>query len=195
MRVGLYLSGMSLAFGFTLMAAPSSAAPMITAVGTDVSTSPFSFSYLGSTFTISKGDGFGSLISVSTAGSAAVRTVFGSPSTDFTDRGVPLYDANTLGGYGSFPVTTPVGASNGANFLGLRVTSAGQSFYGFLYTTNANVNSYGFESLANTGITATTTVPAAVPEPATWALMILGFGAIGYAMRRGQRETAKVRFA
>lgn len=25
---------------------------------------------------------------------------------------------------------------------------------------------------------------AAVPEPATWAMMILGFGAVGYAMRR-----------
>ena len=184
MRVGLYLSSTSLLFGLALMSAPSSAAPMITAVGTDVTNTPFSFSYLGSTFTISKGDGFGSLISVSTAGGAAVRTVFGSPSTDFTDRGVPLYDDNTLGGYGSFPVNTPVGASNGSNFLGLRVTSAGQNFYGFLYSTNAQVNSYGFESVANTGITATTTVPAAVPEPGTWAMMILGFGVIGYAIRR-----------
>lgn len=34
---------------------------------------------------------------------------------------------------------------------------------------------------------------AGVPEPATWALMILGFGAIGGAMRR--RRAATVRFA
>lgn len=34
---------------------------------------------------------------------------------------------------------------------------------------------------------------AAVPEPATWALMILGFGVVGYAMRR--RPKAVVRFA
>jgi hypothetical protein len=34
-----------------------------------------------------------------------------------------------------------------------------------------------------------------VPEPATWALMILGFGAIGGAMRRRQSVAAKVRFA
>ena len=184
MRVGLHLSGTSLLFGLALMSAPSSAAPIITAVGADVTNAPFSFSYLGNTFTISKGDGFGSLFSVSTAGGATVRTVFGSPSTDFTDRGVPLYDENTLGGYGAFPMVTPVGASNGNNFLGLRVTAAGQSFYGFLYSTNAQVNSYGFESVANTGITATTTIPAAVPEPGTWAMMILGFGAIGYVMRR-----------
>jgi hypothetical protein len=25
---------------------------------------------------------------------------------------------------------------------------------------------------------------AAVPEPATWALMLMGFGAVGYSMRR-----------
>ena len=34
---------------------------------------------------------------------------------------------------------------------------------------------------------------AGVPEPATWALMILGFGAVGGAMRR--RTKASVRFA
>ncbi len=30
----------------------------------------------------------------------------------------------------------------------------------------------------------------AVPEPSTWAMMLLGFGAIGAAMRRRQRELA-----
>lgn len=30
----------------------------------------------------------------------------------------------------------------------------------------------------------------AVPEPGTWAMMLLGFGAIGFAMRRGRRVKA-----
>ena len=34
-----------------------------------------------------------------------------------------------------------------------------------------------------------TTVPA-VPEPATWAMMLLGFGAIGVAMHRRRRQTS-----
>jgi hypothetical protein len=34
-----------------------------------------------------------------------------------------------------------------------------------------------------------------VPEPATWALMILGFGAVGGAMRRRRAATTTVRFA
>ena len=33
-----------------------------------------------------------------------------------------------------------------------------------------------------------------VPEPATWAMMTLGFGALGFAMRRGQAGT-RIRFA
>jgi hypothetical protein len=28
---------------------------------------------------------------------------------------------------------------------------------------------------------------ASVPEPATWAMMLLGFGAIGFAMRRNRK--------
>ncbi len=35
----------------------------------------------------------------------------------------------------------------------------------------------------------------AVPEPATWAMMLLGFGAIGGALRGRQKVAARVRFA
>ena len=34
--------------------------------------------------------------------------------------------------------------------------------------------------------------PPAVPEPATWAMMLLGFGAAGTAMRRSRRRTAQI---
>lgn len=33
-------------------------------------------------------------------------------------------------------------------------------------------------------------VSAAVPEPATWAMMLIGFGAMGFAMRRERRRVA-----
>ncbi|UUR08953.1 PEPxxWA-CTERM sorting domain-containing protein [Sphingomonas glaciei] len=40
-----------------------------------------------------------------------------------------------------------------------------------------------------------TAVTTAVPEPGTWALMLVGFGAVGGAMRRRRRETVIPQFA
>ena len=37
--------------------------------------------------------------------------------------------------------------------------------------------------------------PGAVPEPATWAMFILGFGLIGFAMRHRNRKTGSLSFA
>ncbi len=58
----------------------------------------------------------------------------------------------------------------------------GQTFGAYVLATD-NVLGRGSISFGN-----------AVPEPATWALMILGFGAVGGAMRRRQVKTS-VRFA
>lgn len=41
-------------------------------------------------------------------------------------------------------------------------------------------------SLGSTGVTGITVVQAAIPEPATWATMLFGFGAVGYALRRAR---------
>ena len=42
---------------------------------------------------------------------------------------------------------------------------------------------------------ATASLSTAVPEPATWAMMVLGVGAIGFAMRRSRHACPHVRFA
>ena len=36
---------------------------------------------------------------------------------------------------------------------------------------------------------------AAVPEPATWAMLMFGFGGIGFALRRNRKVTARIRYA
>ena len=38
-------------------------------------------------------------------------------------------------------------------------------------------------------------VTSGVPEPATWAMMLIGFGGMGYAMRRRPRATVRLRTA
>ena len=49
------------------------------------------------------------------------------------------------------------------------------------------VDAPGFNSVSATGRVITT----AVPEPGTWAMMLLGFGAIGFSMRR-RRASSKL---
>ena len=38
-------------------------------------------------------------------------------------------------------------------------------------------------------------VPGGVPEPSTWLMMILGFGAIGGMMRTKRRQQSRIHFA
>lgn len=66
----------------------------------------------------------------------------------------------------------------------------GQNFFGFSATGGDLITSIGFDTNGSGvadlrqvrlgGITAA----AAVPEPGTWALMLIGFGAVGASMRR-----------
>ena len=52
--------------------------------------------------------------------------------------------------------------------------------------------SFGLDNVQVSGVASTV---SAVPEPATWAMMILGMGAIGFAMRRRQKVTTRVSYA
>jgi hypothetical protein len=160
------------------------AAPAYTSINADLSASPYTFNQSGSSFTFGfNGDYLGGgPITIQTAGGGEVNTIFGQPTTYFTDRGTVSFGPSMQ--YAAFSTATPIRFTNGNNFIGLRaVASNGDTFYGFAFTTNNVLNSVGFETVANTTITATT----AVPEPATWAMMIGGFGLAGAAMRRRPR--------
>jgi hypothetical protein len=60
--------------------------------------------------------------------------------------------------------------------------AAGKSLTGFAIFGTSPGPAYLDDFVINTG--------AAVPEPSTWAMVLLGFGAIGFAMRRSRRRGA-----
>lgn len=67
--------------------------------------------------------------------------------------------------------------------IGIRIgsaTSSGASVFPFAYTNGAGSLYSAFD---DTEITISE-IKSAVPEPSSWMMMILGFGAVGYAMRR-----------
>jgi hypothetical protein len=98
--------------------------------------------------------------------------VFALTTTDGT-----LTLAQLLTNGGSTLVAQVTGTGN-ALTLNTGLLTAGQT-YRFTYTGNLAV-------AGNISGNATFTA-AAVPEPATWAMMLVGFGGIGFAMRRRRR--------
>ncbi len=97
-------------------------------------------------------------------------------------------DGNANGGIGpidpgnAYYATAAQSFANATGYLGSFTLAAPGDVSFYIADDNLGDNSGGV-SLA-----------AAIPEPATWALMILGFGFIGGAMRYGTRAT-KVAFA
>lgn len=87
-----------------------------------------------------------------------------------------------LGTYGSVTINT-----NGNNFLGIS-GDAGERFVSVTFTGNPITDGIQDMRQLRLGGVAAPTTP--LPEPGTWGLMILGFGAAGVAMRRTRRRKA-----
>ena len=74
------------------------------------------------------------------------------------------------------------------NTAGGRLTAVGTAFSGtagvFADQADDGNTRYGSASLI-----------AAVPEPATWAMMVVGFGMVGFGVRARRKQSARVTFA
>ena len=182
------------AAAYSLLAAtPASASVVILATNVDLSGGPYTFGVTPTdTFTLSylpREQFDPSPVLVSTTGTAAVTSIFGTPSVFFTDPAV-TFGPSTFPGFSSIPDPTRAPFSLTASDLGLRYTVGTDNFFGYARFAGANLISVGFENSANTPILAGAAgTVSAVPEPATWMMMLLGFGAIGFSVRRRRNAT------
>ena len=166
--------------------APASAVPIFVTADADLSLAPYTFAFGSSQFTFSGTGDIFNPVAVKTAGGAEVSSFGGflgipvSPTSYFVDRGTVTFGSGM--NFAPFATTTTVPYSNGDNFIGLEATIGGQNFFGFAYTSDTTFNGFGFETSPDTPITAS--INLGVPEPASWAMFIGGFGLIGATMRR-----------
>ena len=146
-----------------------------TLIGTGNVTPTDTLTLTGGTFSVST--------NVITAASGDITAVTITPSSPLT--ALIFNPQNGSGANLSVDVTTNLGIDNflyslgsGSNFLTI-TTGAGEFIQSVALSSGV-----GFEDLASIRAVFTAPVEGGVPEPATWAMMLLGFGAIGVAMRR-----------
>ena len=60
-----------------------------------------------------------------------------------------------------------------------------------LYSVNLNTGALSLVGQTDRSLFGIAIANSAVPEPATWAMMVLGFGAVGYTLRRRRVEVAQ----
>lgn len=93
------------------------------------------------------------------------------------------------GNYGNYFTTGPSFLDGtGTTFM----TASGNRIVFFNQSSNGIYRVNTFSPGSSNFVNATSSLVAPVPEPATWAMMLLGFGAIGFAMRRRSAPIARL---
>lgn len=172
--------------------APASAASLIKGTilfnDTGVSATPYSFNGANANFQFEVAEPFAAGNPATPLSVTNFKYFIGGNPVAFTNIGsVNFYQ---VGNGGMFDLTFTDG--NVINIYGTDIGSAGSVTPGFYFP--PSVSSVGVNFTVGEGQgTVSATKVGAIPEPATWAMMLAGFGAIGFAMRR--RQNVRVSFA
>ncbi|WP_294392214.1 PEPxxWA-CTERM sorting domain-containing protein [uncultured Sphingomonas sp.] len=146
-----------------------------------------------------------SRLGAGTGGDDLIKTLtasnFGGFSTDvYRSASDPDGAGQFLETSGTVRPLTTVGRTPDGKVVTVSFALPGQAGIGdndttstYIFRTDATRFDTGFWSLQDgSSISGTAFAPGAVPEPASWAMMIGGFGMIGAAMRRRQKLVAHV---
>jgi hypothetical protein len=172
---------------FRFMIPLAATAALIAAVPADAAQYLFSFNTATPLFGPTAA-GSGTFTTSNTAMTVAGQTAFQILSISGTVNGLAI--VAPTGNYGNYFTTGPSFLDGtGTSFTvagGGRVDFFNQSSNG-LYRVNT------FSPGSSNFVNASSSLVAPVPEPASWAMLLLGFAAIGFAMRR--RPAAALRVA
>ena len=139
--------------------------------------------------TVGLWDSTGNLLASATVGtSSAVTGNYAWSTIAPLNLGAGTYRIGGTFTGGDF-VSNLAGVTTAPGFTWL--TDYQQQGAGLLFPTVTTNNFYGQNGIALVNLS----LGGGVPEPATWALMILGMGAVGGALRRRQAAKTSVRFA
>lgn len=110
------------------------------------------------------------------------------PSVFRTDANI-LIDNNLFPSFAAFPELTPIPFSLVPGDLALRYTSGADTFFGYARLNGNGTLDFAFERIANTPIVAGAQITGLIPEPSTWAMLLLGFLFVGAAIRASKRAS------
>jgi hypothetical protein len=107
------------------------------------------------------------------------------------DMNIPVFDFSADACFNSNGPENCSGGGGGGLTIGQSTSgSFNLAYVGNISSVSLNDFFVRFQSIEGTGIAPDSSgvgIESAVPEPATWALMLIGFGAVGHSMRRGKK--------
>ena len=116
-------------------------------------------------------------------GSGSITSILSGLSGSATD--LDFQEVTFSNGTTTYPVTiTDFGGLEGGGLANIPIAFGVQNTLSLTYLSRGQ-GSYG----GNLSFT------PAIPEPASWAMLLLGFGAIGFVVRRRRNQTVRVSYA